>query len=58
MAHLSEHKQISTRDAARIWETSDRTARTRLRKLVDQGQLAEIGTGPRDPKKVYVLQET
>ena len=57
MAQLSERKQISTRDAARIWETSDRTARTRLRKLVDQGQLAEIGTGPRDPRKVYVLTE-
>ena len=58
MAHLSEHHQITTREAARIWETSDRTARTRLRKFVDQGRLAEIGTGPRDPKKVYVLRKT
>ena len=56
MAHLSANKQITTKEAARIWETSDRTARTRLRKLVEQGLLAEIGTGPKDPKKVYVLK--
>jgi Fic family protein len=58
MAHITIHQQIATREAAYIWGTSDRTARTRLRKLVDQGQLAEIGTGPRDPKKVYVLKKT
>ncbi len=56
MAHLSENKQITTKEAARIWEKSDRTARKRLRNLVDQGHLAEVGTGPKDPKKVYVLK--
>ena len=56
MAHLSENEQITTKKAARIWETSDRTARTRLRNLVKQGLLAEVGTGPKDPKKVYVLK--
>jgi len=56
MAHLSANKQITTKEAARIWGTSDRTARTRLRNLVEQGHLAEIGTGPKDPKKVYVLK--
>lgn len=47
---------ITTKEAARIWEKSDRTARKRLRNLVDQGHLAEVGTGPKDPKKVYVLK--
>ena len=54
--HLSANKQITTKEAARIWGTSDRTARTRLRGLVEQGELAEVGTGPKDPKKVYVLK--
>ena len=58
MIHLSTNKQITTKDAARIWGTSDRTARTRLRNLVEQEFLAEVGTGPRDPKKVYVLKRT
>ena len=56
MAHLSANKQIATKEAARIWGTSDRTARTRLRNLVEQGHLAEVGTAPKDPKKVYVLK--
>ena len=56
MAHLYANEQIATKEAARIWGTSDRTARTRLRKLVEQGHLAEVGTGPKDPKKVYVLK--
>ena len=56
LQHLAEKHEISTRDAAQIWKISDRAARTRLRKLVDQNVLAEIGTGPKDPKKVYVLK--
>ena len=58
MAHLSAKKQITTKEAAGIWEMSDRTARTRLRNLVEQGFLAEVGTSPKDPKKVYVLKGT
>ena len=56
LQYLTEKKVISTRDAAQIWKISDRAARTRLRKPVSQGILAEIGTGPKDPKKVYVLK--
>ena len=52
--YLSEKGEISTKEAAKVWKTSDRTARTRLRRLVEDGALAEVGTGPRDPKKVYV----
>ena len=58
MAYLYTNEQIATKEAARIWGTSDRTARTRLRNLVEQGFLAEVGTGPKDPKKVYVLKRT
>ncbi len=55
--YLTEKHEISTRDAAQIWKISDRAARTRLKKLVSVGILTEIGTGPKDPKRVYVLKE-
>ena len=56
IAYFSENKEITTKEAAQIWNTSDRTARTRLRNLLEQGYLVEVGTGPNDPKKVYVLK--
>ena len=55
--YLSEKGHISTQEAARFWKTSDRTARTRLRNLVTDGVLAEMGTGPKDPYRTYVLKE-
>lgn len=55
--HLSIYKEITTKDASRLWGTSDRTARTRLRDLVKNEILAEIGTSPKDPKKIYVLKK-
>jgi predicted HTH transcriptional regulator len=55
--YLAQKGQISTQEAARLWKTSDRTARTRLRKLVTDGVLAEMGTGPKDPYRTYVLKE-
>lgn len=57
LEYLTAEDQISTRVAAKLWKTSDRTARTRLRRMVDEGLLAEIGSGPRDPYRVYVLKE-
>ena len=55
--HLVKKHRITTREAAKLWNTSSRTARTRLRKLVIDGVLAEVGTGPKDPRKTYVLKE-
>ena len=54
--HLRETGAVSAKDAAKLWRTSDRTARARLRTLVDRGIMAELGTGPRDPHKKYVLR--
>jgi len=54
MEHLRLHGEIGTAQAARLWNVSDRTARSRLQKLVKRGLLSEIGTGPKDPKRVYV----
>jgi predicted HTH transcriptional regulator len=55
--HLSTTGSISTMQASKVWNTSRRTARTRLQKLVLEGSLVEIGAGPKDPRKVYVLKE-
>ncbi len=55
--YLLDHNEISTANAARLWGVSDRTARTRLRQLASKGFLAEIGTSPKDPRRVYVLKE-
>lgn len=55
--HLAREERISTQEAARLWKTSDRTARTRLRQLVNVGVLAEVGTGPKDPRRTYILKD-
>jgi len=55
--YLAQKGHISTQEAARLWKTSDRTARTRLRKLVTDRVLAEVGTGPKDPYRTYILKE-
>lgn len=54
--YLFEHAEISTANAARLWNVSDRTARTRLRQLASKEFLAVIGTSPKDPRRVYVLK--
>jgi predicted HTH transcriptional regulator len=55
--YLLERNEVSTANAARLWNVSDRTARSRLRSLVSTGFLAEIGTGPKDPRRIYVLKK-
>lgn len=56
VAYLADKGQISTQLAAKLWKTTDRTARTRLRRLVNDGVLAEVGRGPKDPYRIYVLR--
>jgi predicted HTH transcriptional regulator len=56
VAYLIREGEIATKEAADLWTTSDRTARARLRKLVEEGVLVEVGTGPKDPHKKYVLK--
>ena len=54
--YLIEKEEISTKDVAQLWNLSDRAVRARLRKLVSDSILAEIGTGPKDPRRTYVLK--
>lgn len=57
LAHLAREGRVSTRAAAALWRVPDRTARRRLRRLVEDGVLAEVGSGPRDPYRTYVLRQ-
>lgn len=57
LAYLVKEGRISTQAAAKLWQVTDRAARTRLRQLVRWRMLTEIGSGPRDPYRVYVLRE-
>ncbi|MFZ4099927.1 MAG: ATP-binding protein [Chlamydiia bacterium] len=50
---LQEKEAISTQSAAEIWGVSNRTARTRLQKMVEGGTLYRVATSPRDPQAVY-----
>jgi predicted HTH transcriptional regulator len=47
-------KGLSTKEIAVVAGVSPRTARTRLKSLVDHGLIAEVGSSPTDPKRVYL----
>lgn len=51
---LQEKGQLNTRAVAEALGMSPRTARTRLKALVEGGLILEVGSGPNDPKRVYV----
>mgnify|MGYP000987599374 CR=1 FL=1 len=53
---LNSHEFISTKEAAELWQTSDRTARDRLKTMLENDLIFRVGTSPTDPKKVYVLR--
>ena len=57
LERLAKERRISTRAVAELWKVPDRTARRRLRRMVDEGLLAEVGSGPKDPYRTYVLKE-
>jgi predicted HTH transcriptional regulator len=57
LAHLAKEGRITTQEAAGLWKTSARTARSRLLAMVKSGLVAEVGRGPTDPYRVYVLRE-
>lgn len=57
MKYLNEHKQISAKQAAELWNISERGARTKIRKLMNEKILTRIATSPNDPKAVYVLSK-
>jgi predicted HTH transcriptional regulator len=52
---LSDGSGRSTSEIAILIDRTPRATRTRLARLVGSGLLREIGTGPQDPKRRYVL---
>lgn len=50
---LTDSNGLSTQDIATAIELTARATRTRLRKLVANGLVREIGTSPQDPKRRY-----
>lgn len=53
---IAERKEISSKDAALLWEISDRATRVRLKKMVDEGLITEVATSPYDPQKKFILK--
>lgn len=57
LARLAKKGRTTTQEAAKLWKISARNARVRLLAMVKGGLLAEVGRGPTDPYRVYVLKE-
>lgn len=53
--HLRQYEFVTTKDASTFWKVTERTASSRLKQMLDNGLIFEIGTGPYDPKKKFVL---
>jgi predicted HTH transcriptional regulator len=54
---LKRKDGLSTQGVAAVIALSARAARTRLARLVALGMVREIGTGPKDPRRRYVLRD-
>lgn len=57
LSHLAKKGRTTTQEAATLWKMSARNARGRLVAMVKRGLVVEIGRGPTDPYRVYVLKE-
>ena len=53
--YLKNNESITIKDASQFWNKTERTASTRLKKMLEDGLIFEISTGPYDPKKKFVL---
>jgi DNA-binding Lrp family transcriptional regulator len=53
---IGDASGLSTRQVAEFVELSPRSARTRLKSLVDRGLIVEVGSSPTDPKRLYYLR--
>ncbi|CCB86253.1 ATP-binding protein [Parachlamydia acanthamoebae] len=55
--HLKEKQSITTKEAARIWNVSDRTARTRLKVMIESGRIQRIATSEKDPFAMFIIRK-
>ena len=56
LSYLKQKEQVSTSEAAVLWQITSRAARLRLIKLIDAGLIRKTGTSLRDPFSYYVLK--
>ncbi len=56
LSYLKQKEQISTSEAAMLWQITSRAARLRLIKLINTGLIRKTGTSLRDPFSYYVLK--
>lgn len=57
ISHLQQIKSITTKEAAKLWDVTDRTARSRLTLLIKEGAIQRIGSSEKDPRAIFVLRE-
>ncbi|KAF3362451.1 Uncharacterized protein PHSC3_000991 [Chlamydiales bacterium STE3] len=55
--HLEERQSITTKEAAKIWNVSDRTARTRLKAMAESGRLQRVATSEKDPFALFIIRK-
>jgi len=55
--YLEENQSLATKDAAKIWNVSDRTARTRLKAMLNNGMLQRIATSEKDPMATFIIRQ-
>lgn len=48
---IAKQKEITPKAAANFWEISDRSARVRLKKMVEEGLISEVSSHTFDPQK-------
>jgi ATP-dependent DNA helicase RecG len=53
--YLKSHVDINAKAASIFWGVTGRTASVRLKEMVNDGFIVEVGTGPYDPKKKFIL---
>lgn len=52
--HIDSNGEITAKNAQKLWKVTSRTTSSRLKKMVKDGTLVEIGTGPYDPFKTFM----
>lgn len=55
--YLDEKQSITTKEAAKIWNVSSRTARSRLRAMLESGRLQRLATSENDPLAIFVVRK-
>ncbi len=54
LKNLKKNKEVTAKQAQKIWSVTSRTTTTRLKKMTEKGLITEVSTGPYDPHKTFV----